>query len=396
MVKERIDDLVDILGDEYSRIENTFVIRSSQQLMKYLENPELWMKKQMASRLKLKNEFIRIGREQLKILNEKAEKVFLLSYKEVDKDVIEVTEHEIVAKDIPSDVKEQIKKIKKFNSDQVLKLANQSLKTYTKRVKIIDSLSTPDSLYDTIKKQMPKGVENGIKAVYKDGKQFTWKAYMEMNVRTTIHQEMTQHQMKAGAAVGQIFYICDSFADCAPDHADYQGKIYYNEESTITEEAQKYIDANGILSMQQVINGKPYLTSRPNCRHNFHAVPTSEVLTQSADEILENEGFKFGNYKGSNYEALQQQRYNERQIRKWKMREENAQRIEKETGIKNTKAINFARNKVFDWEERNNALIRKNKKVLKRNEEREDAKIIVDHLGVRYDYKVVGGELKRK
>lgn len=396
MIKERIDDLVDILGEQYSRIENTFVIRSSQQLMKYLEKPEEWLKKQMLSRASLKKEFIRVGREQLKVLNDKAEKVFLLSYKEVDKDVIEVTENEIVAKDIPTDVKEQIKAIKKFNSEQVLKLANQSLKTYTKRVKIIDSLSTPDNLYENIKKQMPKGVENGIKAVYKDGKQFTWKAYMEMNVRTTIHQEMTQHQMKVGAAVGQIFYICDSFADCAPDHADYQGKIYYNEEATITEEAQKYIDANGILSMQQVTNGKPYLTSRPNCRHNFHAVPISEVLTQSSDEILENEGFKFGNYKGSNYEALQKQRYNERQIRKWKMREENAQRIEKETGIKNTKAINFARDKVFDWEEKQKELIRKNKNVLKRNEEREDAKIIVDHLGVRYDYKVSNGQLKRK
>lgn len=396
MVKERIDDLVDILGEEYSQIENTFVIRSSQQLMKYLENPEQWMKKQMASRASIRKEFIIISREQLKVLNEKAEKVFLLAYKEVDKDVIEVTEKEIVAKGIPSDVKEQIKAIKKFNAEQVLKLANQSLSTYTKRVKIIDSLSTPETLYDTIKKQMPKGVENGIKAVYKDGKQFTWKAYMEMNVRTTIHQEMTQHQMKVGGAVGQIFYICDSFADCAPDHAAYQGKIYYNEEATISEEAQRYIDSNGILSMQQVTNGSPYLTSRPNCRHNFHAIPTSDVLSQSANEILTNEGFKFGDYKGSNYEALQKQRYNERQIRKWKMREENAQRIEKETGIKNTRAINFARDKVFDWEERQKALIRKNKNVLKRNEEREDAKIIVDHLGVRYDYKVVGGELKKR
>lgn len=396
MVKERIDDLVDILGEEYARIENTFVIRSSQQLMKYLDDPETWKAKQIVSRAGLKKEFTRIAREQLKVLNEKAEKVFLLSYKEIDKDLIEITENEIVAKDIPSDVKEQIKSIQKFNSEQVLKLANQSLKTYTKRVRVIDSLSTPDTLYETVKKQMPKGVQNGVKVVYKDGKQFTWKAYMEMNVRTTIQQEMTQHQMKVGAAVGQIFYICDSFADSAPDHAPYQGKIYYNEEATITKEAQKYIDENQILSMQAVTNGEPYLTSRPNCRHNFHAIPTSEVLTEKTDDILEKNGFKFGDYKGSNYEALQKQRYNERQIRKWKMEEENARKIKSETKLDNSVAINKAHSKVLDWQKRQRELISENKEVLKRQYDRENARVMVDHLGVRYDYKVVDGELEKK
>ena len=244
MLKERIDDLVDILGEEYARIENTFVIRSNEQLAKYLDDPKGWKAKQLASRAGLKREFVSAAREQLRMLNEKAEKVFLLSYREVDKDVIEITENEIVAKDIPDDVKKQIKSIQDFNAKQVLKLANQSLSTYSKTVRIIDSLSTPETLYETVKQQMPKGIENGIKVVYDDGKQFTWKAYMEMAIRTTIHQEMTQKQMEVGGRVGQIFYICDSFADCAPDHADYQGKVYYNEEAEISEEAQKYIDEN--------------------------------------------------------------------------------------------------------------------------------------------------------
>lgn len=396
MIKERIDDLVDILGEEYSRIENTFVIRNNQQLMKYLDNPKSWKEKQLASRGSLKRELIRTARERVKVLNDKAEKVFLLTYKEIDKDTIEITENEIVAKDIPSDALEQIKKIKKFNAEQVIKLANQSLKTYTKTVRIIDSLSTPDDLYDTIKKQIPKGVQNGIKVAYKDGKEYSWKSYMEMNVRTTIHQEATQRQMSVGAKVGQIFYICDSFGDCAPDHADYQGKIYYNEQAPISEEAQKYIDDNNILSMQEVTNGEPFLTSRPNCRHNFHAIPTSQVLTESREEILEKEGFKHGDYKGSNYEALQRQRYNERQIRKWKLVEENAKRIKKETGIDNSAEISKAHRKVVGWQQRQRELVSENKDVLKRQYERENAKVIVNNLGVRYDYKVVNGELEKK
>lgn len=396
MIKERIDDLVDILGEEYSRIENTFVIRNNQQLMKYLDNPKSWKEKQLASRGSLKRELIRTARERVKVLNDKAEKVFLLTYKEIDKDTIEITENEIVAKDIPSDALEQIKKIKKFNAEQVIKLANQSFKTYTKTVRIIDSLSTPDDLYDTIKKQIPKGVQNGIKVAYKDGKEHSWKSYMEMNVRTTIHQEATQRQMSVGAKVGQIFYICDSFGDCAPDHADYQGKIYYNEQAPISEEAQKYIDDNNILSMQEVTNGEPFLTSRPNCRHNFHAIPTSQVLTESREEILEKEGFKHGDYKGSNYEALQKQRYNERQIRKWKLVEENAKRIKKETGIDNSAEISKAHRRVVGWQQRQRELISENKDVLKRQYERENAKVIVNNLGVRYDYKVVNGQLEKK
>lgn len=395
MLKERIDDLVDILGEEYARIENTFVIRNNQQLMKYLDDPETWKKNQLMSRAKLKKEMVQVCREQLKVLNEKAEKVYLLTYKEIDKDVIEVTENEIVAKDIPADVIEQIQKMQKFNAREVLNLANQSLQTYTKTVRIIDQLSTPETLYDVVKRQVPKGIENGIKVAYKDKKEFSWKAYMEMNVRTTIHQEMTQRQIEVGAKVGQVFYICDSFADSAPDHAPYQGKIYYNEAAQIGEKEQKYIDDNQIQSMQSVMDGAPFLTTRPNCRHNFHAVPTDSVLGSSAEKILEDEGFKYGDYKGSNYEALQKQRYNERQIRKWKLKKENAERIQRETKLPQP-MVRKATTKVRSWQSKQRELIADHKEVLERQYERENARVMVDHLGVRYDYKVTDGELVHK
>lgn len=396
MNKERIDDLVDILGEEYARIENTFVIRNNQQLMKYLDNPEKWKAEQLKSRAAYKKELIFNAKQQLKVLNEKAEKVFLLSYKEVDKDTIEITETEIVAKDLPSDVKKQIKEMKEFNAREVLKVANQSLQTYIRTVKIVDSLSTPDTLYETVKRQAPKGIQNGLKVVYSDGKQYSWKAYMEMNIRTTVHQEMTEHQMTVGAKVNQIFYICDSFADCAPDHADYQGKIYYNEECDIPDDVQAYIDSHGIQSMQEVTNGEPFLTSRPNCRHNFHAIPTDEVMTTSSEEILEKENLSYGEYKGSNYEAVQKQRYNERQIRKWKLQEENARKLVKETGLKDAANVDQAHQKVLEWQRKQRELIKDNKEVLKRNYDRENARIIVNDLGVRYDYKVVDDELVKK
>lgn len=396
MNKERIDDLIDILGEEYARIENTFVIRNSEQLFKYLDNPKKWKVEQLNHRATFRNEIIGNAREQLRVLNEKAEKVFLLAYKEVDKDTIKVTEKEIIAENLPSNVKKQIKQIKDFNTKQIAKLANQSLKTYTKQVRIIDSLSTPETLYDVVKKQVPKGVENGVKVVYEDGKQFTWKAYMEMNIRTTVHQEMVEHQDKVGAKVNQIFYMCDSFADCAPDHADYQGKIYYNEECDIPPEVQAYIDSHGIQSKQQVQYGEPYLTTRQNCRHNFHAITTDEVMSMSSDDILEKENLKHGEYKESNYQALQQQRYNERQIRKWKMQLENAKRIRQETRLKDSVDLKKARSKVWEWQAKQRQLMKENKEVLHRQYDRENARVIVNDLGVKYDYKVVDGQLEKK
>lgn len=397
MVKERIDDLVDILGEEYSRLENTFIIRNNEQLVKYLENPEKWKAKQSAERVRYKRQLILEARRQVAQLNAKTEKVFLLAYKEVDKDTIEIQTNEIVAKNLPGDAKKQIEQLKQFNLEQVVNLANESFKTYSTQVKIINDVKQVEDFYDVVKNQMRKGIENGIKIVYKDKKQFSWKAYMEMNIRTTLHQEMTERQIKVGTIVGQIFYICDSFADCANDHADYQGKIYYNADVDIPDDVMKFIESQGMLSMQEVVNGEPYLTSRPNCRHNLHAISTEEVMGgKSASELVEDKGYKFGEYDKSNYEALQKQRYNERQIRKYKLQVENNQRIQKETGLRDLFAIRRANTKVKEWQSKQRELIRDNKEVLKRNYERESAKTIVQNLGVKYDYKVVDGELQKR
>lgn len=398
MLKERIDDLVDIIAEEYSKLENTFLIRNNQQLIKYVENPTKWKAEQMAHRQAYKRELGIEARRQLKILNSKAEKVLLLSYQEVDKDIIKISEKEIeVNGKFQKEIESRIAEIHKKNANAVKVLANQTFKTYERTVRLISYTSNTDTLFEAIKGQMVKGIQNGIKVAYKNGRQVAWKSYMEMDTRTTLQTETSARQIEAGALAGQIFYVCDSFADCAKDHADYQGKIYYNEQAKLTKEAEDYIRANGIKSMQEVRDGEPYLTTRPNCRHNFHAIPTDEVLGgMPASKIVEKEGFKFGNYKESNYKALQDQRYNERQIRKWKTRLENERQIAKETGISNPKAEAQARHKVSEWQGKQRELIDKNPDVLKRQYERESAKIIVEDLGVRYRYKVVDGELVKK
>lgn len=397
MLKERIDDLVDILAEEYSRLENTFLIRNNQQLIKYVENPSKWKAEQLAHRQAFKREIAREAKARLKILNNKANKVLLLAYQEVDKDIISIQEKEIVINSFQKEIKSKMKEIEKFNSKRIVELANTAIRTYDRTVRILDATTNADTLFEAIKRQMPRGIKNGLKIVYKDGRSIDWKSYMEMNTRTTLQTETSARQIEAGALAGQIFYICDYFGDCAKDHANYQGKIYYNEQANITPEIKKYIDSHGILSMQQVRDGEPYLTTRPNCRHNFHAIPTDEVIDGTpASEIVEKEGFKFGEYKETNYAKLQQQRYNERQIRKWKTELENQQQLSKTTGLPDNKAIELAKSKVREWQGKQRELINDNPDVLKRQYERESAKVIVEDLGVRYRYKVVDDKLVKK
>lgn len=397
MLKERIDDLIDIIAEEYSKLENTFLIRNNQQLVKYLENPERWRAEQLAHRQAYKRELAAEAKSRLKILNDKASKVLLLSYREVDKDIISIQEKEIVINNYQKEISSKLKAMEKENSVRIAELANTAFKTYERTVKVLSATTKTDNLFEAIKRQMPKGIQNGLKVVYKDGKQMNWKSYMEMNTRTTLQHDTTERAIEAGARANQVFVICDSFADCAKDHADYQGKIYYNADCKLTEEMEQYIRANNILSMQEVSQNEPFLTTRPNCRHNFHSISTDDVLGgMSANKILENQDLKFGKYEESNYKDLMQQRYNERQIRKWKTRLENEQQVAKTTGIKNPLVEQQAKAKIAEWQGKQRKLIASNPDVLKRQYERENAKVIVEDLGVKYRYKVVDGELTKK
>lgn len=397
MNKERLDDLVDILAGEYGRVENTMAVRVQEELFKYLEKPEYWATMQYATQSRFTDEMRRIAAEALRKINARTEKAIILSYREVAKDAIEITEREIIVKKLPPSVKAYITDAKRWNAQQLAVLANNAVQTKTTSVRILSQTTSPDELYEAVKKQMPKGIEQGIRVAYSDGSTRSWRSYMEMNIRTTLSQESGQMQIEAGAEAGIIFYACDEFGDCAPDHADFQGKIYYNAEAAIPADVMAYIEEEGILSMQEVMNGDPYLTTRPNCRHNFHAVPTEEVMSKPASKIVEENGYKFGEYDKRNYVALQQQRLNERMIRKYKLRADAASKINGETGTRiMSPQRQAAEDKVREWQARQRELIRENKGILERDYARENARLMAEDVGVKYDYKVVDGELKKK
>ena len=63
MNSQRIDDLVDVLGDNFSKSENVFVVRNQLELFRYVNDPEQWKAKQLANMVKYRTEVLKMAKE---------------------------------------------------------------------------------------------------------------------------------------------------------------------------------------------------------------------------------------------------------------------------------------------------------------------------------------------
>lgn len=243
-------------------------------------------------------------------------------------------------------------------------------------------------LREAIFKQTQLGIDTGLKITYKNGRNYGYKEYMEMNTRTTVQQEIGALQLASGGNAGIVFYVANVFQDCADDHADYQGKIYYDDRwrgfgysDEDTTKIEKLI--KNMLSVQDVREKPPYLTTRPNCRHSLTPI-SIEQAGGNTQSLIRDLKLSTGSYREGNYEALQQQRYNERQIRFYKNRLEHNKAL---GDIVPSDVIHRDKFLVSKWQQEQRNLIKKYDDVLERDYRRETRKILVQDLGVRYNLK---------
>lgn len=233
------------------------------------------------------------------------------------------------------------------------------------------------------------GIDNGLRINYGKGRTMGYKEYMEMNVRTTLQREVGTMQLVSGKEAGVVFYICNHFADCADDHKDYQGKIYYDErwaEYGYDDETTAKIKSRikDMKSVQEVRGNKPYLTTRPNCRHTFTPISLEQALNVSARDLVKDLKLSSGSYRDKNYELTQEQRYNERNIRKYKNRLEQNIELSK-TDPTYAKYIERDKRLVRQWQKRNNELVKNNHDILSRDYRRETQKVLIQDLGAKFD-----------
>lgn len=104
----------------------------------------------------------------------------------------------------------------------------------------------------------------------------------EASVKEKIIRQLTSY----GIENREHFALVSKHLDSAIDHVDFQGKIYL-----LTNDLQEseLLLANKLginKTLSSVMHDKPYLITRPNCRHYFITLSESDIGNKSVDTLL--------------------------------------------------------------------------------------------------------------
>lgn len=209
-------------------------------------------------------------------------------------------------------------------------------------IQIQSGAFSSDQVVDNVVTQLSK---DGLAWIdYSSGAHRRVDSAVRQALRTSVNRTALKCQEANCDELGCNLVEVTSHFGARPDHAEWQGKIYWIKEPY--KNYRNFQEATGY--------GKVDGLGGVNCRHSFY--PFFEGLsTKSFEHYNEAENEEF-------YNLQQQQRYNERKIREWKRK----QKIKDSAGLDSTKE----KAKVREWTSRNKALINSNDK-LKRNYGRE-------------------------
>lgn len=104
----------------------------------------------------------------------------------------------------------------------------------------------------------------------------------EASVKEKVIRQLTSY----GIENREHFALVSKHLDSAIDHINYQGKIYL-----LTNDLQEseLLLANKLginTTLASVMHDKPYLITRPNCRHYFITLSESDIGSKSVDTLL--------------------------------------------------------------------------------------------------------------
>lgn len=203
----------------------------------------------------------------------------------------------------------------------------------------------------------------GLQAVrYPSGRADTLEVAIRRAVVTGVNQTAAQLQWQLADELGCDLVETTAHAGARPEHAVWQGQIFSR-----SGKHPKYPDFRSSTGY-----GTGAGLCGWNCRHSFNPYLEGSPRAYS-DKLLEEYNAKKYTYNGkklTEYEASQTQRYNERQIRRWK-RENAAMQA---AGLDTTESAM----KLHSWQERQKDFIRQTG--LKRQTDREQIAKVVDNL----------------
>ena len=104
----------------------------------------------------------------------------------------------------------------------------------------------------------------------------------EANVKEKIIRQLTSY----GIENREHFALVSKHLDSAIDHIDFQGKLYLLT-NDLQESELLLASKLGInKTLASVMHDKPYLITRPNCRHYFITLSESDIGSKSVDTLL--------------------------------------------------------------------------------------------------------------
>lgn len=148
-----------------------------------------------------------------------------------------------------------------------------------------------DKVYDYFKKE--DSYKKMKKIVY-DNVRKTESKEKEQAIFNEIEQNRREIALNESIKA-KIFYLCSSHNDCADDHKDWQGKMYYDNEwhkyikdEDIRKKIQSYLTNHNCKSFQWVTGRPVWLITRPNCRHYFKVLRVEQVLGRNEETLVRN------------------------------------------------------------------------------------------------------------
>lgn len=278
------------------------------------------------------------------------------------------------------------------STDSLVDSATKNINVLSKEFRLRSS----DELRKDLFKATQEGINKQPKIITKSGRKWGYKEYMEMNIRTTLAHELKDMQLENGKDAGVVFYLCNVFEDSANDHAPFQGKYYYDQRYKTygyNKETIKLINntirSKKIMPLQYVQENKPYLGTRPNCRHTFTPVSIDQVTDINPLKLSRDLGTTTGRYANAKYKNTQTLRNVELTLRnydyKYKLNRQLAKEV-KDPVLKDKylKAAAHNRTLTHRWRNKRNNLVDKYD-YLRADTRRENRDIILNDLGVKYN-----------
>jgi len=281
-------------------------------------------------------------------------------------------------------------------SKDLLKNSKSLFKNSIEQAKILQRIDKENKIKEYLFKITGDQLLANQKIRYKNGRMIGFKEFTEMSTRTRIQHELLESQKKVGDEVKQLFYLCDTYSDCANDHRDFQGKLYYSAKiwRKISRKNPNYSKIKrGIerckSSVEDVTQKAPFLCTRPNCRHRLIPLGIDEVVAEGVKTLLKKNEADKGAYSTSivkkNYDDSQKQRAIELNIRKAKRNLEIMNRSYNRTkDLDYLNAANRSKKTIRNLQFKMRKLMNSNK-TLKRDYRRENPYHLQKDLGVAYN-----------